>query len=173
MFTDERMSASATCTAVCAEETDSGSLRIREAELSDAPAIAGLLTELGYPACTGFAHARIAAIAGRRRERILVAEQAGSVAGFLSLHCTPLMTESAPAGRVTALCIGAPFRSTGIGAQLLAEAERIARSWGCGKMEVTTSAHRTRAHAFYEREGYEECPKLYRKTFFSLGGIEA
>ena len=46
-------------------------------------------------------------------------------------------------------------RSGGVGAALVAEAEARLKADGCGLIEITSNAKRLRAHAFYERLGYE------------------
>ena len=46
-------------------------------------------------------------------------------------------------------------RGRGIGAALVAEAERRLGARGCGLVEVTSNQKRLRAHAFYEKLGYE------------------
>ena len=46
-------------------------------------------------------------------------------------------------------------RSTGVGAALVREAEARMKADGCGLVEVTSNAKRLRAHAFYEKLGYE------------------
>lgn len=47
-------------------------------------------------------------------------------------------------------------RSGGIGAALLLAAEAFAREQGCAQLELSSNVARTRAHRFYERQGYRE-----------------
>jgi len=56
-------------------------------------------------------------------------------------------------------------RSLGAGAMLLAAAERWAKSQGCKSVSVRSNVIRGRAHAFYERHGYEhyKTQKAFRK----------
>jgi ribosomal protein S18 acetylase RimI-like enzyme len=42
-----------------------------------------------------------------------------------------------------------------VGAALVADAEARLKAAGCGLVEVTSNVKLLRAHAFYERHGYE------------------
>jgi ribosomal protein S18 acetylase RimI-like enzyme len=55
------------------------------------------------------------------------------------------------------------LRSKGIGAALMAEAESRARAAGARIIQLTTDKSRTRAHAFYDRLGYEASHLGYKK----------
>jgi len=54
-------------------------------------------------------------------------------------------------------------RSKGIGAQLLAAAEKLARDRGCYRIQLTSNNVREDAHRFYEREGYTQSHKGFKK----------
>jgi GNAT superfamily N-acetyltransferase len=94
--------------------------------------------------------------------RILVAERDSRVVGLLTLHSTPSLHRT-PDGRITALVVDESARDGGVGGALVREAESICRSWGCGRMEVTSSIDRADAHRFYEMLGYRETRKRFRK----------
>ena len=53
------------------------------------------------------------------------------------------------------------FRSRGIGRALLERAEAWARERGVSVLQVRSRVTRERAHAFYEREGYERIKTAY------------
>ena len=57
--------------------------------------------------------------------------------------------------QVEGVRIAASERSTGLGAAMLGWAHEHGRSHGAVLAQLTTDAVRTRAHAFYERLGYE------------------
>jgi len=159
---------------VSSSERDAGAdvvspatLAVREARQTDAPFVAQLLTELGYPRDEDFARWQIRRLATRPDDKVLVAEQSGIVVGFVALHLTPLFAESGPVGRITAFCVSAARRSQGIGRQLLAAAESAARDAGCVRMEVTSRESRTRAHLFYARHGYVEHRMFFRKPLLT------
>jgi GNAT superfamily N-acetyltransferase len=54
-------------------------------------------------------------------------------------------------------------RSKGIGAELLAAAEQLARDRGCYRIQLTSNNIREDAHRFYEREGYVQSHKGFKK----------
>ena len=55
------------------------------------------------------------------------------------------------------------LRSQGAGEALIGAAEQAARRRCCAHVELSCSARRTRAHAFYEAMGYEERRKRFLK----------
>jgi len=56
------------------------------------------------------------------------------------------------------------LRGQGIGGALVAEAEARLKAKSCGMVEVTSNRKRLRAHAFYERLGYERTSHRFAKT---------
>ncbi len=54
-------------------------------------------------------------------------------------------------------------RGQGVGSALVAEAEARLKAAGCGLIEVTSNAKRLRAHAFYERLGYDRTSHRFAK----------
>ena len=87
-------------------------------------------------------------------EAVLAAELDGAVAGLATVHITPVLHRPAPVGRLTSLVVASRFRGQGVGRLLVEAAEQLARSAGCGLVEVTSNRRLTPAHAFYEHLGY-------------------
>ncbi len=56
------------------------------------------------------------------------------------------------------------LRGQGIGAALMAEVEARAKAAGATVLQLTTDRSRLRAHAFYDRLGYEPSHIGYKKT---------
>lgn len=59
-----------------------------------------------------------------------------------------------PVGRVTALFVEEQFRNRGIGRELLRTAEAELAKCGSGLVEITSNFRLTKAHSFYEQQGY-------------------
>jgi GNAT superfamily N-acetyltransferase len=128
---------------------------IRPAVPDDAASIVPLLAALGYPdSQTDSVHKRLEVWSAETRSRVLVAERDGVVVGLLALSAIPFIERDGWWGRVVALVTAESVRGQGVGRELMAHAEELAREFGCVRMEVTSANRRTGAHAFYERIGY-------------------
>jgi GNAT superfamily N-acetyltransferase len=62
------------------------------------------------------------------------------------------------------LVVAESERGGGVGTLLVAAAEERLRALGCGLIEVTSNMKRMRAHAFYERLGFERTSYRFGKT---------
>jgi GNAT superfamily N-acetyltransferase len=139
-------------------------VRIREARPEDAPALAELLEELGYPASAVALRTRLRAFAGAG-SFVLIAEDGGRVLGLASATVLPLLHEDGGWCRLSALVVGADRRRAGIGRKLVGEVEERAAAAGCRYLEVTSGEQpeREAAHAFYEALGLEQVSRRYLK----------
>ncbi len=125
---------------------------VRAARPSDAPRIAFLAGELGYPMSEEAATERLAAIARDPGRAVLVAG-GPPILGFIEIRTEddllgPRTTE------IEALVVDSGARSRGIGGALLAAALERAREGGAARVRVRSRVARERAHAFYERAGF-------------------
>ena len=136
---------------------------IRDAVDGDAPAIAELLAELGYPSEPGAVRARMANMRGDGNQWILIAEVDGEAVGMATIIIRHVINRDEPFGRLASVVVRDSWRSRGIGAAMLARTEEICRDAGCSAIEVTSAESRTRAHSFYERHGFEERPRRFIK----------
>ncbi|MFC0142125.1 GNAT family N-acetyltransferase [Erwinia mallotivora] len=139
-------------------------MNIRLAHIRDSFALSALLTELGYENTESFIEQRLAQLIHDQTEQLLVAEQRGTVLGFLSLHFIPQLALAGDFARVSYFCIAEGERSKGAGQQLLQYAEALARKRGCDRMEVHCHERRIKANLFYAREGYSESPRYLIKN---------
>ena len=128
--------------------------RIRAAVAGDAPAIAALLTELGYPASAAEIPGRLAAVAAAPGETF-VAEDAAGVLGVGSVTRLSLLHRAEPAALLSALVVRRDQRGQGVGRLLVEAAERHAAEWGCRTLELTSRDDRLAAHRFYLGLGFE------------------
>jgi GNAT superfamily N-acetyltransferase len=141
-------------------------VRIRDARREDAPALAALLAELGYPDSVGSLRARLGAFAADSSSFVLVASEADRLLGLASASVLPLLHEDGSWCRLSALVVGERSRRAGIGRKLVAEVEGRARAAGCRYLEVTSGERpeRDAAHAFYEALGLEQVSRRYLKA---------
>jgi GNAT superfamily N-acetyltransferase len=140
-------------------------LKIRRAKSADAPRLADLAGQLGYPTTPAQLRGRLRTIEPALQHAVFVAESAkDGVIGWLHVSRQPLLEEELRA-EVNGLVVADGQRSLGAGARLLAAAEAWARKRGCKGMSVRSNVLRERAHKFYERNGYEhyKTQKSFRK----------
>ena len=99
--------------------------------------------------------AAFSAIAASPDNTLYVAERAGRVVGTFQLTFIPNLTgRGALRVKVESVKVSAALRSQGLGAQMMAFAEDVARSRGARLLELTSNSVRRDAHRFYERLGY-------------------
>jgi len=138
-------------------------LVIRPAVEADAPGIAGLLTELGYPADAREVTERLAYWLPDQASRVLLAELDGKITGCISLHAIPYLERKGRWMRIESLVVEAGQRRRGTGRALVDAAERLARDWACLSIEVTSLRSRVDAHAFYRGLGFtDDCDQSGR-----------
>ncbi len=140
-------------------------LKIRRAKSADAPRIAVLSGQLGYPATAAEMRKRLRGIKPASQHAVFVADSAkDGVIGWVHVSREPLLEVEIRA-EVNGLVVAEGQRSLGAGAKLLAAAEEWARKHGCKSMSVRSNIIRERAHQFYERHGYEhyKTQKSFRK----------
>jgi GNAT superfamily N-acetyltransferase len=132
-----------------------GDCLIRRAVPSDSPALARLIGQLGYEVTSDEVAGRLGGMEADGRA-VLVAESGGRVVGCLSTSVMRVIHRPAPIGRISMMVVEEGLRGRGIGAMLVAAAEAHLLQQGCQLVEVTSNLARERAHAFYERLGYEK-----------------
>lgn len=137
-------------------------LSIREAKPKDSEAIARLIVALGYDVTAAEVKQRLAAL-NKAGHPALVAER-GEIAGVITVYLTQVLHRPRPVGRITMMVVAEGLRGQGIGTALVAGAEKRLAAKGCGLIEVTSNVKRLRAHAFYERLGYERTSYRFAKT---------
>ncbi|HEX2993318.1 MAG TPA: GNAT family N-acetyltransferase [Anaerolineales bacterium] len=142
---------------------------IRKAEITDAPALAGLLRSLGL-------FARIDAESPQSTEErvrehldlcladdshlILVAQTSSEeIAGYCAVHWLPYLILAGPEGYVSELFIHEKFRGQGIGARLLEAIQAEAQKHGCSRLMLLNMRNReSYQRHFYAKQGWEERP---------------
>ena len=143
-------------------------MEIRSARKGDAPEIAALVDQLGY-AVTAEEVAERLGLMEASGQAVLVAELDGRVVGCLSTSTMTVLHRPAPVGRISMMVVAESLRGRGIGAELVAAAERRLAAKGCQLVEVTSNLKRTDAHRFWERIGYERTSARFAKDVRSRG----
>ena len=145
---------------------------LRPAATADAPEIARLSEEWGYPTSpdtVAAGLARLAAVGGR--ELVLVAEGEGGLVGWLHIGTdTPLTT--APRAHLHGLVVDARSRRQGVGRALVAAAESWAVGQGLGAVILRSRTTREESHHFYPELGYQlvKTQRVYQKRLPARGG---
>ena len=144
-------------------------LRVRQARAEDFESVARLLAELGRPAVLGGDdesdhRARYAGWLAAPELEVFVAEEDGEVVGLIDLELLPRLNFPGPLAWVPDLIVSERHRSRGAGAALLARAEEAAREAGAFALALESGHWRTRAHAFYLREGMSDSAKSFVKV---------
>lgn len=148
--------------------------RIRRAQMDDAEPLATLSTQLGYPSSAAELSARLRAILPDPAHVVFVAEVPGAgPRGFAHLH-VGVALQSGERVELLGLVTDAALRSRGLGALLVAEAERWTRDKGFQTLCVRCNVVRPDAHRFYERLGFEcsKTQKHFRKSLAAMAASE-
>jgi GNAT superfamily N-acetyltransferase len=102
----------------------------------------------------------------RRRGDVVVADVDGDVVGVCQVI---VFQHFQHAGgwccEIESVHVRSDMRSRGIGAQLLAAAEALARERGCYRIQLTSRNVREDAHRFYLANGYEQTSQGFKKFF--------
>ncbi len=136
-------------------------MQIRIAQPADAAGIAELLRGIEW-----FGHLReqspeatqdqvtrqLAECQADKSHSVYVAEEAGQVIGYVSLHYLPYLFLADLEGYISELFISEQMRGQGIGAQLLETVQAEARARGCIRLRLVNN----RARESYQRKFYEK-----------------
>jgi GNAT superfamily N-acetyltransferase len=150
---------------VIVQETGKNMAEIRECREEDFEQILPLLQQL-WPAKTlNHDHLRVVYERGRRSDlqHYICAVESGRIAGFCSLTLKNNLWQEGYLAHVDELIVNHADRGRGIGSQLLEAIIAYAVERSCMRVELDTAFHRTEAHAFYERQGFENRAYLFSK----------
>lgn len=132
------------------------SVTIRAVTDADAPSLARLITQLGYPTSEAEIRSRLAAFAGNPDYAVWVAELGGRVVGLTGVFLHYAIEFDGAYGRLLGLVVDESYRGRGIGKRLLEEVEAWLKERGVKKLTLTSGRQRKEAHVFYRRLGYAE-----------------
>lgn len=143
-------------------------MRIRDARADDWPNVSGLLAELGRPDVRAdddeSRHADAFARYLERADTVaLVADDDGTLVGFVDLEFRQRLNFLSPQGWVPDLIVAERVRGRGVGRALLEAAEARARERSCWGMSLESAAWRVESHAFYERVGWRATGRSFTR----------
>ena len=127
---------------------------IRAVEQRDAPALAEVMTQLGYRTTADEMRERLSTILRHQDFATLVAVEEDEVCGMIGLSASVGYEHDNPPGRIMALVVDERMRGRGIGRALLAAAEDYFARKKIVRVVLTSRFTREKAHAFYESLGY-------------------
>lgn len=127
--------------------------RLREARTDDAAEIARLAGEWGYPVSAEVAGARLGVLLRDAAQYLVVAEGAQGLLGWIAVE-RRITLESGRRAEIVGLIVDPAARRQGVGALLLAEAERWVREHGLAELVVRSNVARELSHPFYLGHGY-------------------
>jgi len=144
--------------------------RIRDAELRDAAELAALACELGYKTTGPEMESRLVSILKDLRYKTLVALKDGKICGMLGTFSASSYLHNDLNGRIIALVVSRKSRRHGIGARLIAAAEKDFAQRGITRVTLTTRFERAEAHRFYDKLGYARTGFRFAKNLVSASG---
>jgi len=126
---------------------------IRPGCAQDAPALARLCTELGYPSSEAQVSERLRRL-GAADHGLFVADTAdGDLRGVVDVHERVVLEED-PFAELIALIVTGDARGEGVGSALVTEAVRWARARDLPRLWVRVSLWREGTPLFYESLGF-------------------
>lgn len=126
---------------------------LRNAHPGDAPFIAGLATQLGYPSEAEEMMQRMDAVLRQPHQAVLVAEASGQVLGWVHVFGA-YRVESPPFAEIGGLIVDQAHRGLGIGQALVKAACQFAAQEGFRQIRVRSNVARQETHGFYLRFGF-------------------
>ena len=141
---------------------------VRSATAEDFRTVCGLLGDLGRPAVTSAGRDAcqqvfLADLDDDGADHLIAVDDRGSAVGFLSLHYRRRLNHATEEAWIPDLIVAERVRGTGVGRELLAEAERRARARGCHRLALESGYARTRAHGVYVAAGMTDGGKFFTK----------
>ncbi len=148
---------------------------IRPAGPDDAPTIARLSTQLGYPQSELDARRALQAVRAEASGEVFVAtEDGGEVVGWIHVLLAPRL-ESGTYAEIGGLVVLEALRGRGIGTRLVEAAEAWAAARGAPTIRVRSNVVREDAHRFYTTRGYDviKTQAVFRKSIGQARTTEA
>jgi GNAT superfamily N-acetyltransferase len=137
---------------------------IRDATIGDAPALARLVTVLGYPTTAPDMSLRLGVILERSDYATFVAEADAAIVGMAGAMRGYFYEKNGCYVRLVVLVVDPASRGARIGEALVRSVERWAKTQDVSEIVVNSRTDRDRAHRFYERLGYRNTGLRFVKS---------
>ncbi|SEF38176.1 Acetyltransferase (GNAT) family protein [Amycolatopsis pretoriensis] len=121
---------------------------------ADAPRLAGLLAQLGYPSDPATVTRRLAGILDSATRQVFVAADGARIDGYAGVERRPALLHQDEHAELTGLVVDAAARRSGLGRTLVRAAEQWAARHGLPAIVVRSNVVRPESHPFYEDLGY-------------------
>lgn len=137
-------------------------MEIFRATLSDEEAVAILIRELGE--AVGVSgdmnpvswYSTLRKMIASPEWSFLIAREGSRAEGLLILLIMPSLYLGGNRATITELIVTADAQNKGVGALLVEEAKRIARTMGCQELDVSVEVQNEKAKGFYEKLGFQK-----------------
>ncbi len=130
------------------------SVSTRAPQLSDAPRLSELSSQLGYPVFEVDLGRRLDRLLSRPDHHIVLAESTPDlVVGWIHA-AEQWVLESEPSGEILGLVVDQSCRGQGIGRILVSAVETWAATRGLATIKVRSNVVRAESHPFYQRLGF-------------------
>ena len=141
-------------------------MNIRLMAAADAPAVALLSEQLGYPIAPGVIADRLAMLPQNAEHGCYIAELGGIVVGWIHVFGVHMLTSPRFFAEIGGLVVDAGTRRQGAGRALMSQAEMWAQAHGYSEVRLRSGLHRTEAHEFYRSIGYDltKTSHMFRKA---------
>lgn len=138
---------------------------LRNATPGDVPALADLITQLGYLTTAEQMAVRFAAISSHPDYRTIVAEDETGVVGLIAMSKNLSWEYDGCYVRIIALVVSQSAREWGVGEQLIGAAEHWATEIGATRLILNCGnrPERAAAHQFYPKIGFTATTTGYSK----------
>lgn len=151
---DDRQSRVDSSPAFDSRPTPAGDVAIRGAALTDAPEMARLADELGYPMSSAGMERRLERLLPDALHHIVVASDAsGKLVAWMHVEHRDSLDEGERA-ELMGLVVDPSIRRGGLGRQMVDVAENWASARGLSKLWVRSNTARQVSHPFYETSGF-------------------
>src|SRR6266571_5718213 len=129
-------------------------LKVREGKLNEGADLAALFFQLCYETTIAEMESLLISILNDPRYKTLVALNNDKICGMIGMVSASSYLHNDLSGRIIALVVSKELRQRGIGARLIAAAEKNFIQRGITRVTLTTRFDREKAHEFYEKIGY-------------------